>query len=341
MSLPVRSLKELTKIKHYYGFKYLLSPQVYQAIFDKLRLEETYRDTSQLKVLDLYPGPSQQSAIFHNRFQPKQHVLMESRADFLEHLKSEFGNSPLEVVNKDPYEWSSYVDLIDRSKALEIEKQPLDHINNRFLALGNLTNVAHEGLLMQWYACIGNRNWIQRFGRVKMLLWVPTSSAVKLLATPGSMARSKCSVVREAFTETKLVALSDTDELKMFDQCIIQANDPIVFSNNDVWQPRDKGISLLEINPTAHNIDLDNWEYVTKHLLILKGTPLLDALESLGHGARDYFKDKVHDQAFLQKSPNKLTNDEFLYLTDIFAKWPFKPDIFMDFVDIYQDDAYA
>lgn len=336
----MRSLKELSKIKHWYGFKYLLNPEVHQAIFDKLRLEDTYRDTTKFKVLDLYPGPSQQSAIFYNRFKPQQYVLMESRADFLTQLKNEYSNSPIDVIEKDPYDWSSYVDLIDQSKKLQIEKQSLDHINDSFLTIGNLTNPAHEGLLMQWYSCIGNRNWLQRFGRVKMLLWVPTSSAVKLLARPGSISRSKCSVVREAFTETNLVALSDTEEVKLFDDSVITANNPIIISDTDIWQIRDKGISLLEINPTAHHIDLDNWEYVTKHLLILKGTPLIDALESLGHGAKDYFKGKITNQDLLNKSPNKLTNEEFIYLTDLFAKWPFKPDIFMDFVDIYQDDSF-
>lgn len=335
----MKSFKELSKIKQYYGFRYLLNPETHEAIFDKLRLENTYRDTSQLKVLDLYPGPGQFSSIFYNRLKPKQHVLMESRAAFLQHLRNEFDNTPLQVIEKDPYDWSSYVDLIDRTKVLEIEKQSLEHINDRFLTLANLTNPAHEGLLMQWYACIGNRNWLQRFGRVKMLLWVPTSSAAKLLATPGSVPRSKCSVVRETLTETKLVAISDTEELKLFDEKVMEDSEPIVFPGTDVLQAREKGISLIEVNPTAHNVDLDNWEYVTKHLLILKGTPLIDALESLGHGARDYFKNQIADQDFLKKSPNKLTSGEFLYLTDLFAKWPFKPDIYMDFVDIFQDEG--
>lgn len=338
MSLPVRDLKALSKIKHYYGFKYLLNPAVNEAIFNKLKLENTYRDPTQWKVLDLYPGPSQQAAIFHNRFKPAQYAMMESRPDFLEHLTQEFAESPLELHKKDPYEWSSYVDLMDRSQLFTPEKQSLERINDKFLCLANLTNTGHEGLLMQWYACIGNRNWIQRFGRVKMLIWVPTTAAVKLLAAPGTVARAKCSVVREAFTETNLIATTDTKETKEFDESVWN-DDPIVFPASDVWPNREKGISLLEVNPNAHDIDLDNWDYVTKHLLILKKTPLLDALDSLGHGGKDYFKGKIKNKELLKKTPRDLTTEEFVYITGLFANWPFKPDIFMDFVDIYQEES--
>lgn len=338
MGLPVRDLEILSKIRHYYGFKYLLNPRVNEAILEKLQLQKTYRDSSQWKVLDLYPGPSQQASLFYNRFKPKQYAMMESRPDFLHHLKEEFAGSPLEVYGKDPYEWSSYVELIDTSRLFTPEKQSLDHINDTFLCLANLTSSGHEGLLMQWYSCIGNRNWIQRFGRVKMLIWVPTTAATKLLAVPGTVPRSKCSVVREAFTDTKLVATCETKEMDLFDQTVLDSDKPIIFSHKDVWPIRDKGISLLEIDPKAHDIDLDNWEYVTKHLLILKKTPLLEALDSLGHGGKDYFRCKIDRKELLQKTPGELTNDDFLYLTNLFANWPFKPDIFMDFVDIYQED---
>lgn len=339
MSIPVKSLQSLSHIKHYYGFRYLLNPLLHEQIFDKLKLEQTYKNFQEVKVLDLYPGPAQQAAIFYNRYKPKQYALLENRPDFSKHLKEEFYASPLEVFESNPYEWSSYTDLIDKTRQFVPEKQPLTHINDKFMVTANLTNHAHEGLLMQWFACIGNRNWLQRFGRVKMLLWVPTSAAAKLLATPGSHLRSKCSVVREAFTDTKLIALTDTKERELFGKSEFERYNPILFANSDAWQIRDKGIALLEINPNHHNIDLDNWDYVTKHLLILRKTPLTESLNCLGHGGKDYFNQKIQDKGFLNKTPGDLTNYEFLYLTDLFDKWPFKPDIYMDFVDVYQEEG--
>lgn len=340
MKIPIDSFKALSQIQHYYGFKYLLNPKVHEQILDKIKLENTYKNTHELKVLDLYPGPGQHAAIFYNRYQPKQYGLMESRADFSNYLKSKFEKTPLELFNKDPYEWTSYTDLIDDSKCFVPEKEPLDHINTKFLIMANLTNQTHEALLMQWFACIGNRNWLQRFGRIKMLLWVPTQAAAKLLATPGSLIRSKCSVVREAFTDTKLVALSNTKDQHMFNSKFLEKCDPIVFSNLDIWQSRDKGIALLEVDPNKHDIDLDTWDYVTKHLLILKKTPLLDSIDSLGHGAKEYFTGTITDKEIFKKCPGELTNEEFLYLTDLFNKWPFRPDIYMDFVDVYQENSF-
>ncbi|QLG73603.1 hypothetical protein HG535_0F01130 [Zygotorulaspora mrakii] len=339
MSLPVKNLQILAQIKHYYGFRYLLNPVIHNKILDKLNLQKTYGNFQDTKILDLYPGPAQHAAIFYNRFRPEQYTLMENRTDFFDYLKTEYSNSELQLAEKNPYEWSSYTDLIDNEKQFVPDKQPLTQINNRFLVTANLTNASHEGLVMQWFTCIGNRNWLQRFGRVKMLVWVPTPVAAKLLASPGSNARSKCSVVRETFTETHLIALSNTKECEMFHETEFEQMSPIVFPNTDVWQVRDKGIALLEINPTAHQVDLDNWDYVTKHLLILKKTPLKESLDSLGHGGKDYFNLKITDKNLLEKSPGQLTSVEFIYLSKLFDEWPFKPDIYMDFVDVYQEEG--
>lgn len=338
MPLPVRSYTQASKIKHFYGSKFLLNEKIHGKILDKLKIEKTFKKLSELKVLDLYPGPGQHSSIFYNRYKPKQYGLMEARPDFHRFLREQYEQSPIQIFGKDPYEWTSYTDLIDNEKAFVPEKQPHETLNDRFIIMANLTNTTHEGLLMQWFNCIGNTNWLQRFGLVKMLLWVPISSAAKLLATPGMHVRSKCSVVREAFTETNLIAISDGKERKQFDKAFWESNDPLVFPNEDTYPVRGKGIALLEINPKKHTTDLDNWDYVTKHLLILRKTPLKDAVESLGHGAKEYFSQKIEDPKFLTRHPVDLNNEDFNYLTHLFNLWPFKPDIYMDFIDIYQED---
>ncbi|CAR22842.1 RNA polymerase specificity factor [Lachancea thermotolerans CBS 6340] len=340
MAIRVQPLRDLAKIQHYYGFRYLLNPGVHEKIFDKLDLPQTYQDTSKLKVLDLYPGPGQHSAIFHNRFKPLQHVLMDARPDFVKHLRglSSTQNDSFQLYGKDPYEWQSYTDLIDVEKKFVPSKRSLDSIHDEFLVLANLTGMVGEGLFMQWLACVGNRNWLHRFGRVKMLVWVLESTAMKILARPGDQLRSKCSVVADTFTDTKLVATMETKNLHKFGQGVIDSHKPVLFPENDVWMPSGKPISLLEVNPSKHNIDLDNFDYVTKHLLILRSTPLCEAFESLGHGGRDYFTTVIKDKKFLRKCPKELTSSEFLMITEAFVNWPFKPDIYMDFIDVFQDN---
>lgn len=339
MSLPIRNYAQLSKIKHFYGSKFLLNEKIHEKILDKLKLEKTFKNPKEMKVLDLYSGPGQHSAIFYNRYKPNQYAVMESRPDFQKILKEQYEGSPIQIFAKDPYEWTSYTDLIDSEKRFVPEKQPHESLNDKFMVIANLTNSAHEGLLMQWFNCIGNTNWLQRFGFVKMLLWVPVSSAIKLLAAPGMHMRSKCSVVREAFTDTNLVAISNGIDKTLFHKNLLESNDPLIFQNEDTYPQRGNGIALLEVNPKKHITDLDNWDYVTKHLLILRKTRLKDAVESLGHGAKDYFSQKVEDPTFLNKYPVDLTNEDFNYLTNLFNLWPFKPDIYMDFIDIYQEEG--
>lgn len=339
MSIPIKTYLQAAKIKHYYGSKYLLNPSIHEQILRKLDIEKTFKKPCDIKVLDLYPGPGQHSAIFYNKYNPKHYGLMETRPDFIGALHDNFDRSPLQLFVKDPYEWTSYTDLIDKEQLFLPEYQPRDKLNDRFLVMANLTNSSQEGLLMQWFNCIGNRNWLQRFGLVKMLLWVPTSAAAKLLAVPSMQLRSKCSVVREAFTDTKLVALSDASDEKHFDKHVWKESAPLIFNNEDTYPLRGPGIALLEVNPKNHNIDLDNWDYITKHLLILKKTPLKDAVESLGHGGKEYFSQKIEDPQLLKKCPVELTNDEFIFLADLFNLWPFKPDVYVDFIDVYQEEG--
>lgn len=337
MSVHIPTLNSATKIKHYYGFKYLLNSSVHTQIYNKLQLQSSYK-MDELKVLDLYPGPSQHSAIFQNIFNPKQYVLMDSRPDFVKFIQDNFAGTNMELYQRDPYEWSSYTDMIEKEKRFVPSRQSRDKIHNQFLVMANLTGMIGEGLFMQWLSCIGNKNWLQRFGRVKMLVWVPEATAHKVLARPGSLIRAKCSVVTEAFTDTKLVATSDSGTLKKFSSSLLEEHDPIIFSTKDTWLNSGKPISLLEVNPIDHDIDLDNWDYVTKHLLILKSTPLHTAIDSLGHGGKQYFSEKVEDKLLMDKCPKDLTNKEFVYLTSIFNNWPFKPDIYMDFIDVFQEN---
>lgn len=191
MSLSVPTTGVLSKITQRYGSQYLINPKVFDKIFKKLDFKEY---SSTLKVLDMYPGPCVQSTMFYNKYQPKQYVLMESRSQFVKLIKSEFPfPSPLERTERDPYHWESFIEIIEKEKLLVPEKQPLTHIHNSFLVVGNVTNRNNESLIMQWFHCIGNRNWLQRFGRVRMLLWVPLSTASKLMAEPKSKLRSKAS----------------------------------------------------------------------------------------------------------------------------------------------------
>lgn len=330
----------LSKIKIFYRCKFLATPSVYDKIFNKLQLEKTYGDCKDLKVLDLYPGPAQQSLIFHNRYKPKQHLLLDNRIKFVKFWEENLNSIPFQRINLDPYDWKTYLYLIDETKQFEPEKQSRDHINNKLLVMANLTDKKMEGLVMQWYNCIGQRNWIYRFGRVKMLLWVSTTTAIKLLALPGYSIRQKCSVVRETFTNTKLIALTEDKEAKNIPDEVILRDDPIWINHNDTLPTKADGnpMALLEIDPLDFEVNKEIWDYVTQNLMILRQTPLIESIESLGPGALDYYTKTINNPDFMKKKPNSLSAKDYLNIADLFEKWPFKPDIYLNFYSHSQDD---
>ncbi|CAG62811.1 uncharacterized protein GVI51_M11231 [Nakaseomyces glabratus] len=336
MKVAVPTISQL-HIKSYYGFRYLLDPDWHQKVFEKLGLSSN----PNMKVLDLYPGPGIHSAVLYNKVQPQQYTMMECRRDFLSNLRNIYTDGPMELVKKDPYKWESYTELIDQEKLFVPKKADYNVVNKDFYIMANLTEKKHEGLLMQWMNCVGNRNWLFRFGRSPMLIWMPTPTASKLLADSGDHSRHKCSLVREAFTDTKLVALSQEEDMKSFNSVCLDKSNPLVIPDGTDYGGKDFPIALVEFTPKKHDIDLDNWEFVTKHLMVLYKTPLIDAIDCLGHGARDYFsanidKDHIH---LLKKCPQDFTNNDFVYLTNLFHLWPFKPDVYMDFLDIYQEES--
>ena len=330
----------LDNISSFYKSSFLVNPAVYEKIFDKLQLQKTYGDCKELKVLDIYPGPGQQSLIFNEKFRPKQHLLMDDRPKFTKFWKNHLQSSHLQMSTLNPFDWESYLMLIDYQKIFQPEKQPRSHINDKFLVMANVTDKKYEGLIMQWYNCIGQKNWLQRYGRVKMLIWVPTSTAIKLLAKPGFKARSRASLVAETFTESSLIAMTDDTEVKKMDPEVMQEHNPILINHNDTVPNKKLKIpmALLSVSPRDFNVDKENWDYVTKQLMIQKITPFKDSVESLGPGGKDYFIKQINSDEFMERSPGSFTAQEYIKLTDIFSKWPFKPDIFMSFFNPNQEE---
>lgn len=347
MPIRIPTLKEIGSIKYNYQFQYLVNPTVCDRIFSKLQLNTVYpNDCHNLKVLDLYPGPGLTSVIFNNKFTPKQHCLMDVRnsyVDFQDRYLIPYNNgNKLTLIRKDPYDWSSYTDLIEKERQLDPGFQNKSHLHNEFLIMANVTERKYEGLIIQWLSCLGYKNWLMKYGNVKMLLWLPTHTAIKLLALPGTKHRNKCSLYLEAFADTNLVAFSKSSTvIQDFDPTLIKRCDPIFIDDpNDIFpgNPSDESITLLEINPKDHNIDIDTWDYVTKQLMILRRTPLVDAVESLGHGAREYYLETIKDKQLMNRCPVTFTFEEFEYITQLFINWPFKPNIYTELYDLKVDE---
>lgn len=309
-------------------------------IFDKLKLKQQY-NTQNLKILDLYAGPSVQSVLLNDYLKPKQHLIMESRPKFVQFAQKYIQDyNGIQLANLDPYEWASYDKIIKEDKLFLPTTQPRTDIHNEFLICANVTDVKMKGLVLQWIDCIPNENWLMKFGRVKILLWLPTVTAAKMLAPVGFKNRHRWSLVTETVTDTKLVAVTDAKALDDFDPDLLAKWDPVVCQDDrNIFQAKntsEKGSScLLDITPKMVDMNADVWNYVAKQLLILKSTPLRKALSSLGHGAPEYFVDIIKDPKLLDKFPSQLTAEEMMYLVNIFDNWPFKPNIYFEAFNVY------
>ncbi|KAH3674437.1 hypothetical protein WICMUC_003274 [Wickerhamomyces mucosus] len=311
------------KLKNYYQVSFLNNSN----IAGKLHYNEYGSD---LKILDVYSSNLIFSTVLHNKLKPEQHVLMEHRPDYAtfaeKYIQALPNGHTFQHQALNPYNWKSYLQLTGEDGILQPGIQARDHIHSKFLFTGY---VHDEGLLMQWLACLGNRNWVHKFGNVRMLIWIPESSAIKILATPGKSTRGKCSIVREAFSDTKILAAAESSRLKKFPKEVLDRDSPLFFSEKDLSGPKNP-MTLIEIDPKAHDInDMLAWDYVTKNLMILKRKSLEESLKNLGPGADIYFKEKISD-ATLKKAVASLTANDFKEITREFELWPFKPDILID-----------
>ncbi|QEU61887.1 Mtf1 [Kluyveromyces lactis] len=320
------------KIHTSYGSQFEKNPKVINQILDKLNLESYYKSES-LQILDIYAGPLIQSVILNERLKPKKHVLLEDRLKFVELYQATLKDHPSMVnYNKNPYKWETFLEMTNEDRVLTPSVQKRDHIHNEFLIAANLTNKKGEQLYVQYLQCIANQNWMQRFGLVKMLVWIPQQTARKLFAPFSNKDRNRLTLLSELATNTKLVATSENSVKKFLPDCIEKFDPVIIPSDNK--SPDD--LSLVEINPRDHSIDLDHWDFVTQKLMILKSKPVEEMIEILGHGARDWFISRL-DPVLLKKKPYELTYLEIDEIAKVFALWPFKPSLLVDFYDENED----
>lgn len=330
-TLLQRLLPLANSIKTTYGSQFLKNPKIITQIFDKLKLESQYK-SKELQVVDIYSGPAVQSAMLTERLHPKKCVLFDDRRKFAELYQQVLdGNGPIVHYNKNPYKWESFLELTEQDKILTPSFQARDHIHDEFLVTANLTNKKGEQLYVQYLQCVANQNWLQRFGLVKMLVWIPSQTAKKLFAPFSNKDRNRITLLSEMASNTKLITTSEAS-LKYFLPESLSKFDPVIIPSKE---PHTEDLSLVEINPRNHNLDLDNWDYVTQKLMILKSQPIGDSIEVLGHGAKDWFSPRLRPE-LLKKKPYEMTYMEINEIAECFALWPFKPHILIDF---YDDDS--
>ena len=187
-----------------------------EPILDKLDLTAYQRTT----IIDMNPNLGIFSAALHERLQPRQHILLEPEKiyeDRMRKFQEMYENSW--YVPLDGYDWGIYNALFSEGPLPppwpsgfpkpKIKTSPSSEgINTDLLFVGHMgKSLKTERLIAQFISYCALGSWIQRYGRVRFLLWVP--DAIKDKYLPRSIAaRARPAATAEAIVDISEVATS-------------------------------------------------------------------------------------------------------------------------------------
>lgn len=334
-----------------YGVKYKRLPFPYNpaynvALFKKLDLKKDYLDSSKLDIIDAYAGLNGFTMGLQEYLKPRKHVLMtevSTHHKFWQELLDQKlpCTENMELLKEDSYKWETYTDL-EEKKLISPEIQPRDKVNSTLLFHACLTH--DEGFLVQMLTCMQNQNWIFKYGSTRLLLWVKSSTASKLLAEIGSRKRRTITIQREAYSNSRLIGAPDTPEMRE----LFEHLDPFFYKlegdlkssgrNPLKWEP-----CLVELTPRKDLpdiIDMQEFDYVIGKLNMMASTNLSNSVALLGAGAKEYFQDKLSPEV-LKLTSSELPLEEYVKITEEFHYWPFKPDLRYEFAEKSLDDFYS
>lgn len=336
--------------KFQYGFRHLARPQTCQAILDKLDLKSKYPEGGKVDVVDVFTGYGLFSTMLNNELKPRNHVIVESNKvnvglwmDRISHLEKETGNSEnFRLYPHDGYKWETFETMINE-KVITPDTQLPSKIHDELLIIGNITPTKFgESLFAQWIMCCIYKNWLQKYGRVRMLCFVPEVTAMKFMSGAGHTKRNKSLVKRELYTDSHLIAMTTPSELteadgQGYDPRLVVADQPIPLFSNDVF-PANGQMALLEIIPrdlSSENFDL--FEYIIRSLYYGALNKLKHAINNVGPGAVDDLCPQFSPE-LLEKSAKELTIEDWKVIFDVYEKWPFKPT-WVETLDIVHEES--
>lgn len=319
-------------MKRLFSRKNFINYSLGQKIVNKLGYPDFY--TPRTTVLDAYSGAAVFSAAIHNEIKPLSHILMEPYPSYSP-LLTYLADPPRVITEiEDPFRWSTFQHLVDQNK-FHPTKHDRSKIHNELLFTANLLHSQGEQLVTQYINCISNQSWILKNGRVRLLLWMRSSTAEKLLAGPGESHRHRLACQREACCDARVVlhtlpkkkAVSAKYPAVLLDPMVSELNISKDFVGTGI-----PDVSLIELTPHKHQVKhQDEFEYVIKMLFVLNSTPLRQSLNSLGPGALEDLNPQLED--ILHLKPIELNREQLQRITEVFWRWPFKPELLMDFYE--------
>lgn len=171
------------------------------------------------------PGSSVWSAALSKRLKPRSHILLEPEVKYKPIMDEFTASHPGSYwLPLDGYDWNVYPQIfasnplrpewaLDQKFPLldPLTVPPEDGINTDIIFTGNLSMAGSDGerLLAQFLTCCALGQWVQKFGRVRFLVWVQDALRDRYLPR-GIGGRNRAAVVAETVAEVHEVVSSAT-----------------------------------------------------------------------------------------------------------------------------------
>lgn len=319
------------KIRFAYGRTHLRNTLASQTIIDKLDLKSQYKP-GKFDIIDANPGYGLFSTMLNYELEPRNHILIENKErccstwkDIINKLDTLGYHHNFKLYERDPYEWQSYTDLIQRDKLIQPQIKSFDKLNDELLVIANWAGEKDESTIAQWIGCCGDRNWLMRYGKVKMVIFMPLATAKKFVGLAGFKKRRRTGLKVNMFTESKLIAFSNTDAVygEGFDPRILVRDQPALLEKTSAI--RNGEFAVVEISPGKMTSSMiANVEHLL--LPIFMGhKPLRESIPIFAPGAEYLYQ--LIPESVLDKASFELEPEDIVILSEAYEKWPFKPKI--------------
>lgn len=166
------------------------------------------------------PGSSVWSAALNKRLNPRSHILLEPEVRYKPIMKEFTASHPGSYwLPLDGYDWNTYSKLFASGLPWPVEHDflpldpmfvpPEDGINTDIIFTANLSMAGSDGdrLLAQFLACCALGQWVQKFGRVRFLVWVQDALRDRYLPR-GVGGRNRAAVMAETVADVQEVVVS-------------------------------------------------------------------------------------------------------------------------------------
>ncbi|KAG1452423.1 hypothetical protein G6F56_007824 [Rhizopus delemar] len=148
---------------------------------------------------------------------------------------------------------------------------------------------------------------MQMFGRVPMAFWIPDQLLTKFIAGPGDKNRCKMSVVAEGCADVKV--LYTTLPKEVYPETIYHL------------------VSIVPFEKSKINADWDVFEYVLKHLFVIRKQPLKTMVKTLGPGAEIILGRLSFD---VNIPIRDLSAEQLGEVARKFDEWPLRPKVLFE-----------